>query len=324
MHNGIIKRSEHVLLPMVIAKKHIGILAATFLFVIFRTIFENDKLPDYDAYSKIFADPDAFSGWNIVFTSLALTISAVASYDVFRLLVFAVGVYFVNKYITRPFTKTGVLLVLFSLILLLEFYMIRLRAGLSIGFFYASYTLYNRKKRTLAFAFALVSLSLHAATFLTLLLVYFPNLIKLKYNKLMFCMYTVVWAVFLVFIDNIAQDRGSHLISQINPVRVVFLIALPTLMLVFLSSGKIPALATKYHSEIMALLSISVSLLALLVVGFFDESGEAIIRVYSLVVGPATFVGIASHHQKWTYSQKTFATFALTVNSLFFINTVYL
>ena len=294
------------------------------LYFLFRLMAESEKLPDYESYKNIFADPNNFSEWNIFFTSIIIGTQFLFSYEAFRIAIFALGALLFGRIRSVSIQKETLLLIFISCIILLEFYMIRLRAGLCIFLFYLALHFFNSKSRKLALIVGVVSFGVHPGTFLTLGLVYWPQIAKIRLNLTFMFINICLWILFLVYVNIAALGRGIHLDSEINSVRIIALIALPMIFYLVASSFHIRLLSNSSHSEFIGLITLNIALLALYSGNFFLTSGEAIIRIYSLVSGPSMLYGLISHRDKWTFNQKYTAYLALVINSLFFINTVYL
>lgn len=295
------------------------------IFILFRLLFEDVNLPDYDSYSKIFFEPDKFKGFNIIFTTITLGFSYIFSYEAFRLTVFLLGSFFFVRIHKIGFRASLLPLIFISCIVLLEFYMIRMRAGLCILVFYAAYTFYGRSRVFLSSTLAVLSMLLHPATFITLALVYWPVVFKARLSLNFVFINFMLWCLYLSVISVLSIDRGSHLFSAINPVRIVVLILIPTLFyLGIIRRMTFRSNVVQNDAEFIGLITLNVALLTLYVAGIFVTSGEAIVRVYSLVAAPVMLYGLINNYSSWGGGKKIFAFLVLTINSLFFLNTVYL
>ena len=291
---------------------------------LFRMLLENVNLPDYEAYQRIFVDPENFQGWNLAFTTFVLVISNVFSYEVFRIFIFTLGALFYSSIYKYARKDVFIPLLLIAFILVLEFFMIRLRAGLCIFLFYAALTLFNKNRFTLSVISVFLAGLLHPATFCTLALVYWPIILKVKLNFQLILTLAIQWFSFLFLIDALSVERGAHLDSEINLVRLMALLLAPTIVLAVLSPSSFTVKNIRKNCEFSNIVILNIVILLMDLAGFFTTSGEAIIRIYSLVAGPALFYSLTQNLANWSKRQVYFGFVTLTANSLFFINTVYL
>jgi hypothetical protein len=289
-----------------------------------RFLLESDNLPDYHAYMTIYTDPSSYSKWNIAFTTLAIVMSNLTSYEVFRFMIYLSGFALFIFALKKNYIKNNFLIFAILVLVLLEFYMVRMRAGISIVFFYLGYALYLKNHKFISTLFFSLSLLFHTATGLVFFVLYLPFLLKIKFEKLFLIILFSVWILLFYVLDTIAINRGAHLSSAINPVRVIFLIMIPTVLICTLKKLKIGSLTMSQKPELIGLILASVALLLMYLVGFFQESGEAIIRAYSLIASPALLFGYLIRSNVWTRTEQKWAQLVLLVNSLFFINTVFI
>jgi len=98
----------------------------------------------------------------------------------------------------------------------------------------------------------------------------------------------------------------------------------PTVLFFIFKKLKIGSLTMSKKPELIALMLASVALSLMYLVGFFQLSGEAIIRAYSLIASPALLFGYFVRSNVWTRTEQNWAQLVLLVNSLFFINTVFI
>jgi hypothetical protein len=292
--------------------------------LIFRFIFETEKLPDYEAYFEIYSNPALYREWNLIFTTFIEGFKFLFPYEIFRFTIFIFGTILYLKLSLIQTWKELVPLFLLSCIILLEFYMIRLRAGMCITIFYFFYFCFMRQLKIISLPFALTSFCLHPATFLTLSLVYWPKILNITLNKAFIFFNICLWVCALLIVDFVSVERGEHLYSVINPYRFFVLMFIPTLFFLIISKFDLGKILNKTHTEFIGLLSLNIALIGLYLAGVFETSGEAIIRVYSIVAGPALLFSIILNNDKCSTSYKILAFSTLSINSLFFIRTVYL
>ena len=300
-----------------------------FLFLLFgllylRSFFEIDSLPDYASYKNIYENPDNFKNWNIAFTTLASMSSRIISFDVFRLLIFLCGVAVYYQVFKLASRSSFILIISAVCIVLLEFFMIRIRGGVSIFLFYVG--LYHIRKSSISLSIIFFSLSglFHIATFVTIFLIYWPQILRVRLNVPFLLLNLAIWLSFLLLVDYISLGRGAHLYSSINPARIFLLMICPVFLLLVLSQMKFAKIKISHNAEFFGLLVLTSALLLLFFVGVFVTSGEAIVRIYSVVAGPVLLRGLIENYDHWPGSYRNYALVVLACNSLFFINTVYI
>ena len=296
-----------------------------FLVIVFlpQLLFERETLPDYESYASIFVNPLLHKNMSHVFAIFLDTFSTIANYETFRLFIFILGcLLFFPKLVKR--SKNLPVLLFVILIVILEFYMVRLRAGMSIFLFYVGYQFFYREWRLIAISIVGISFMMHPATCMTLLLVYLPIFISSNSKSIKIVILLTVWIGYLLIVEMLAINRGSHLFSDINPFRILGLVVCPILLFLVLRRFRFALLFDDRKVELTSLALASMSVVILYVFGYFELSGEAIVRIYSLVVGPALLFGFVRNSNFWTRSERIWGLSALTVNSLFFLNIVYL
>ena len=289
-----------------------------------RFLLESDNLPDYHAYMTIYTNPSGYSKWNIAFTTLAIVIYRLTSYEVFRFMIYLSGFALFIFAFKKNHKKNNFLIFAILVVVLLEFYMVRMRAGISIVFFYVGYALYLKNHKLISTLFFTLSLLFHTATGLVFFVVYLPFFLRIKFEKLSLIILFSIWILLFYVLDIIAVDRGEHLYSAINPARVIFLIMVPTVLFFIFKKLKIGSLTMSQKPELIGLMLASVALSLMYLVGFFQLSGEAIIRAYSLIASPALLFGYFVRSNVWTRTEQNWVQLVLLVNSLFFINTVFI
>ena len=326
-------------------------------------LVNNESLPDYIAYREMFdlfnrsspeqSGPGTFGF--IAFLGLLRYISS--DYEQVRILFASFGVilliYFSSFF--RQFTSSGHffssrsplnlwLYIVLAFFFIVEFFLVRLRAGLSILLFIPFLINFNPSLRlripnrlSLPLLFSLVSIALsllvHSSTCLVLLaFVYFPCVFRLPLiRSFKSTLYSVLillllWCSVLLYISGASEERGVHLYSDLNFFRLVAVFVLPFIFFiassVFTSWGIIHPLSVSYkfpQSFDFNYTCFSFASVFLYSFGCFSTSGEAIVRVIGLASLPA-LVSIAMQG----FSLKSFLPiYLLLVNSLFFINTIY-
>ena len=60
-------------------------------YLIMNYVLEHEKLPDYESYKNIYAVPENYESWNLLFTLVLGTFSTIFSYEMFRFTCFLLG-----------------------------------------------------------------------------------------------------------------------------------------------------------------------------------------------------------------------------------------
>ena len=125
-----------------------------------------------------------------------------------------------------------------------------------------------------------------------------------------------------MIIDYLATDRGEHLFSEINSVRLFAICVIPVICFLFLRKFKLGYLVDPAFFGIGAVFFCGLATSVLYFVGFFALSGEAVVRVLSLVTGVSLLVAMLT--TPLSAVMRGLVLSILGLNSLFFVNTVYL
>lgn len=315
------------------------------------------KLPDFDSYYVMYEGGNlGGSYWG--FSKIALILKTLGlDYREFRFLVLAVGLMFViiifdlrrNCYLFISknsriyFSKSFELAILVS-IFIFEFYLIRLRAGISIFFFLLFFYLWQcgreyKQVRPLRFPLLLstffLSALVHFETFICIILFVGPVILWSRYVKLCgalneFLFFTIclgIWlALFWFGIAPSLADRGPELYSKLNPIRLIMISILPMIVWPFIRtyySGNLTSATGKLSFQYLYALNFVASAIALFLYYYLSTSGEhageAIVRVMTL----SSFGAILSLALGGLSRRNSMAFYILIVNSLFFLYTVY-
>lgn len=253
------------------------IFLACFLYFFSHFLINETLLPDYEAYKTIYniqASNFADSGNDLFFVYFVKFFYELNfSYEAFRislvsislfLIVFSTVVFVKYSNLVLISRKTnyydlsfGLMLVFAVYFLLFEFYSVRLRAGLSISFFYTSLVFFivsNKSSwlRLLAIVFFLLSIGAHLMTAVTLFgflmvptilflnMKFFTDFLTIRKFLLLCFILSVLSGFFIVlgvvFFSNL---RGDNLNSNLNPVRFLFISIFPILIYFFWEIKKI-------------------------------------------------------------------------------------
>lgn len=315
---------------------------------------------DYTSYEVIYeyanvylgwGRPD-YEGWNRAFiVLLQLTSSWEISYTEFRLFVVALGiVYFVNLVRKPPFYISNqravfIIWIYFLLlpIFLLEFYVVRLRAGLSILLFFCGFVLEwpacrrrisvpGRLRQGICLA---GSAALHEATFLVLVVFLAMPYAFMRYSPrrwrfrpaILFVGMLLIWLVVFYIVVAFSDMRGAHLFSQLNWFRFLALTFFPVAIFLLFDLRNIRRLSLYADQKLfhfpfafsVGYLAAALALSLFYFSGSLETSGEAVVRVMTLSsAGGVVVVAL------WGVSRLQFVpVYLLACNSLFFIKTLY-
>lgn len=331
--------------------------SALLFFAYYLTLLSNDTLPDYDSYSVLFEESSTLVGRYTGFGRIvgALTYLGL-TYDLFRTLALSLGILLsamllrfrsknicTNAALSKKNKKRSVVFLVLFFAVVLEFYLIRLRGGLSIFFYVLGFLRLLRGHEfrvkyafhsLLIFLLFFLSAIMHAETFLSLSALLMPPLLysrlakkhQCKGSTFFFLFCVLIWViVFWKGVADSAEIRGEHLNSPLNFVRFLGISIIPIVMWlpVWLHYRKLYSRASRAtHFPYLFGLSYIASAVTLI---FFYSSGaganvgEAIVRVLTL-----SSVGAAITISGWGVNMSnSLPIYLLACNSLFFINTVY-
>ncbi|PFG62073.1 hypothetical protein AXZ77_0640 [Thioclava sp. ES.031] len=337
-------------------------LLALIIFTIALSSLQHENLPDYLAYQRMFDTTYPFgSKYYGFYLTASLTKAAGLGYLGFRNLVLFLGILLAyllvrarrpqqtaGKTSWRSARRNGFMLLLLIFAFILEFYLIRLRAGLSIFFFAIVILTWTRKLRGAGRLVALrltqltclfFSAVIHLETFVSLaLFLLVPVIWTSRFSttfrsngKVFFVISSLLWAaLFSLVTKDAAEIRGAHLNSQLNFVR--FLAISPAPILLWLpiwtffrrSAPNANIRSRKWRHEyfpyMFALNYVAAaSMLALFYLsGHIVTSGEAIVRIMTL-----SSLGAIFSISYWGVSTRNSVALYITVcNALFFVNTI--
>lgn len=319
---------------------------------------DGPQLPDFDSYYVMYYEGANLGTSYLGFYKLCLFLQMLGfDYQEFRLLILTTGLvfaYFVLSirrnacpyygYRRGIFLEKSIALLILICVFIFEFYVIRLRAGISIFFFVLffyvwqcsrNYSVNQFLKCALLLCALLSSAVIHFDTFIVITLFVGPAGVWSRYIKLRgalneflyLALCLGIWlALFWFGITSSLEGRGPDLASKLNPVRFIMISILP--MLIWMlpkrlnSEVKNMPLRKKSLAYFYALNYVS-SAIALFTYYYFspeaDIAGEAIVRVMTL----SSFGAIMSLALEGISYRNVIALYILIVNSLFFLNTVY-
>ena len=309
---------------------------------------DQSKLPDYDAYEKIYNGILSGENWEIffVFVNSAFQKNGF-SYFTFRSFILILSSIIlwvtlarlpsttINQSIIKRCANTALILFVLA-VFVFEYFIIRIRAGLAIALILISFTslisINNIFRWILAVLFILLAFHTHKSTTVILTIFvgmpYIAATLKLsqKRKNILFNSAAILAVSFLLYTLNSEFGlRGEHLSSPLNPTRFVMLSIIPLLMLI----------TTKNEPPIRAITGIThefplyfvrffnflaFGLALFFFAGMTENSGEAIVRLYTLASVPA----LLALRLSGSIKNAPISAYILTINALFFLVTVLL
>ena len=317
-----------------------------------------NALPDYYSYLTMYGYGGEFSSRYAGFATIAALLSRIGlNYEHFRLLMLVLGTILSAIFLRmgRATTLTSgarsggiqqsnTLMLLFVSVFILEFFLIRLRAGLSI--FFVTIAFLTWKNSTRSFSRRVINLvlkttsiflsaAIHIETFAIIFVFMLTPILWARYAnlrpqwkaKVFFLMSCAIWVVIFWFVtNNTVQFRGENLRSALNVVRFVAIAPIPILLwpVVWRQLRRIgnKKWRNDYFPYFFVLNYMASALVLTLVylLGQVGGSGEAIVRIMTL----SSLGAIVSLAEGGINLHNGIAIYIVTVNSLFFINTVFL
>lgn len=324
------------------------------LVLIFQITNYASELPDYESYMFIYENSALalVSGWDPAFVGLAFVVNALGlSYEGFRGVVALISiasllaafgiirkVYVITSLKGQSNFLHLVILVACLPIFYLEFFAIRIRGGISLSLavlslsFFLSYVATRKKSGLLMAAVIFVfAYFCHAFTASALVLMLFApaalSAIKIRPDekKIKAAFLVVAIALIIALIQN-NSNRGEHLFSELNIYRLLAISAFPLLLAMMENFQKQPAHAMRLESQLdrfvyylrFPYLSLSLILVPAYLLGFVDQAGEAIVRIFTLS-SIIAIIGILFSRS----GNKLLWSYLLLSNSAFFVNTIY-
>lgn len=315
---------------------------------------DQSELPDYTSYSNIYLTADDRWEWSPGFSALMILFSKIGmTYEQVRIALASAGLL---GLVWLVFLKPDIQFIgfnkYFSLVLIcflvpavsiffIEFFYIRLRAGLTglLVVCIAGAVLFSLKqklgffKKLLFCSAGLIAAAIHPAMFLCLSfwigLPFFWSTFKSRSSKSTpaFLFDFVLATIIVTAVINTSSVRGEHLDSPLNPVRVLLMCFIPLIFYlghIIARSRKINFAISEsyvYYDSLLRLYALSsILLIVFFLTGGIESQGEAMVRFYTGSVFSFILALLLVNNP----SQAVSASYIIFVNSLFFINTVWL
>lgn len=342
------KRSNRTISPFVLI---------CLLGLIFYSI-DASQLPDFESYYVMYYEGANLGSSYAGFYNITLILQKLGfDYQLFRYFVLVTGLVFAsiilrlrrNSYPYHSnrlgiFSDKSIELLILISIFIFEYYVIRLRAGISIFFFVLFFYAWQCPPKhnvslplrfMLLLVILLLSASIHFDTFITIALFIGPAALWGRYIKLSgplnellyFTLCLGAWlALFWIGITDSLDRRGPDLASKLNLIRFITISIVPIMIWPFLrkfysENGR--GLRGKKSFPYLYALNYVCSAIALLTYYYFSpnaaDAGEAIVRVMTL----SSFGAIISLALGGLAYRNIMLLYILVINSLFFLNSVY-
>ena len=332
-----------------VKRKGLSLIATFILLGIFFLLLDQSNLPDYESYERIYQNSLLGEEWEIFFVLLNFLFrQSGLSYSDFRSFIFlfsSFGLWLLLlqlhiSYKEIPVSASvGYSIFLFFIlaVLLFEYFVIRIRAGFAMGLiFYAIIFLKSKRVwigRFFAALFLMSAFFTHKSTtvILTVFLMFpFTALMwsgRLGKKNLFYTIFSLVAVYFLLHTLNSSYElRGEHIHSPLNPVRFLMLSVVPLALALFIknesSSSKKRRIAVSdfsfYFVRFYIVLALALAFMFFL--GLTGESGEALVRLYTLSSIPA----LLSLRLTGSIMRAPISAYIVFINALFFLVTVLL
>mgnify|MGYP000270498987 CR=1 FL=1 len=308
-------------------------------------------LPDFYSYQRIYSEATSGGDWEIGFVAFVILLNKIGvQYNEFRIIVSVIGFILITKIYVRSFyTNNSVqfrsflslgwfLIPAVLVMVFLEYYLIRLRAGLGVAIFVSGFVLMLRGSMvSWVFGFILVVGSFFFHQFTALVLSVF-----FIFPYLWFCFRKLTWfrrvpyffpcclvcGVFFIAFHFQYTVRGENLFSPLNLFRFFCLGIVPLIFSIFnFKESRVLRRATpirfydvfpSYFIDMYLLFSFS--LIIYFILGLTSDTGEALVRVFTL----ASFPAFASLLLKRGPKEAPISMYILVSNALFFGDTLWL
>lgn len=326
-----------------------SLLIIFIILVIWFLCMDPSDLPDYEAYERIYEGSLLGEDWEIFFVLVNLFFRQSGfSYSDLRnfILIFCSCALWLTLMRLQPSQlvkatslRTSNLFLMFFIltVFMFEYFAIRIRAGFSIGFICCAVILFLSSRSLLGWTsasiFLVIAYFTHKST--TVILLVFLGIpfitamweMAPRNKNRLFTITSIGCVAFVLYVMNSTYElRGEHIYSPLNPVRFVMLSIVPLIMFFFTrNESKITLLGSgamkefpSYFVRFYAVLALGLSLIFF--AGQTGESGEALVRLYTLASIPA----LLSLRLSGSALNAPISAYILVINSLFFLVTVLL
>lgn len=305
-------------------------------------------LPDYEAYKAIYQYSKLGEDWEIFFVFVNVFFRQIGvSYSDFRglILIFSSSALWLvlarlpGKPVKSASARVANSLLLYFVlaVFLFEYSVIRIRAGFAIGIICCAILFLMSSRvmigRALAGVLLVLAFFVHRSTTSILIVFLGMTFIPAMWRGLpgskrrWFILISLGAVASLLYTMNSSFElRGEHIFSPLNPVRFVMLSIVPLILYFFtMNESRITVAGSGalkefpyYFVRFYAVLAIGLALM--FVTGLTAQSGEALVRLYTLSSVPA----LLSLRLSGSALRAPISAYILVTNALFFLVTVLL
>lgn len=327
--------------------KNAFLIFSLIFFAAYFILIDWQDLPDYESYERIYNNSLLGGDWEIAFILINFLANLYGfTYTEFRssILIFSlisIGALLIkieklNLTNIRSAISSNIFIFCILGVFVFEYFLIRIRAGFAMGIIFASVIVLigniNFIKIIIAFALAAFAFFTHKST--TVIIYSFMGLsaftlimdMRSMINKLIFYFLSFGVTILLLYITNSTfEDRGEHIFSPLNPVRFIMLAVVPLVIFGFLknriknnvinSNSKINFVV--YFERFYIILALG--LIVIYFAGLATDSGEALVRLYTLTSVPA----LLALKMSGTIKNAPISSYLLFVNASFFLATIF-
>lgn len=321
------------------------------IFVVLVTFFllvDPSNLPDYESYERIFHRAQLCEEWEIFFVMVNYFFLeyglAYSDLRTFILIFSSFGLWLILSRFHRIQRMDSVsisfdyLIVVFFVlaVFMFEYFIIRIRAGFAMGLIFYAYLFLMSPRVMLGWIFAalffVMAFFTHKFTSVILaIFLMFPYIagkwnIHSRWNIILYNMLSMIAVAYLLYsLHSSFEIRGENLYSPLNPVRFVMLSIIPLILVVFIKNESNIAINSRnatpnfsfYFVRFYTFLAVGLALMFL--ASMTDESGEALVRLYTLSSIPA----LLSFQLSGSIKRAPVSGYILLINALFFLATIF-
>lgn len=330
-------------------RRGLHLLAIFVVLVAFFLWVDPSDLPDYEAYERIYQDSLLDGEWEIAFVMVNFFFRQRGfSYSDFRdfILIFSSLALWLLLSRLQPAHRAkpisvsvaNSLLMFFVLaVLMFEYFVIRIRAGFAMGIIFCAVFFLKSPRvllgRILAALFLVLAFFTHKST--TAILTVFLGVLFMaemwrgrpRSKDMLFILFSVGAVAYLLYTTHSSFElRGEHIFSPLNPVRFVMLSVVPLILFFFVKNESRITLKGRnavadlsfYFVRFYVVLAMGLALMFF--AGLTGESGEALVRLYTLSSVPA----LLSFRLSGSAMRAPISAYILAINGLFFLATIFL
>ena len=296
-------------------------------------LIDASTLPDYEAYKKIYLNPiivGIFSGWEPLFVLIMLISNLLnIEYEIFRLIFYFLSIFilyqalFFEDYKPKNLTNSIFnvsLITIFLIYIILEFFLIRIRAGIVLASLSLIILLFQKQQKPFLLLLIIPFYFIHQTSTLIYVFAILATFIFLREANIGLKLLVVFFGsvIFLGLIDLLSTTLREDLVSELNFYRAILTLLMPCIFWI----------VWKYFIKLKTILHIDTLEMAYIVfcaagtlmyfAGYFSESGESIVRAYSAFSVILFFFMLSESSP----TRNPVTTYIILANFAFFLNTL--